>query len=108
MTSGPPCRRPNRNERTVDAMEGRPRARSICTRRHGLVRVVSLRGHPASRSGRGLDEGKIQMRERKLNDTSRTWQHKHNNTARQQDGPAPPRRSKLARGETAALLLAVL
>jgi protein-S-isoprenylcysteine O-methyltransferase Ste14 len=48
------------------------------------------------------------MRERKLNDTSRTWQHKHNNTARQQDGPAPPRRSKLARGEAAALLLAVL
>ena len=48
------------------------------------------------------------MRERKLNDTSRMWQHKHNNTARQQDGPASPRRSKLARGEAAALLLAVL
>jgi uncharacterized membrane protein len=45
------------------------------------------------------------MRERKHNDTNRTWQH--NNTARQQDDPAP-RRSKLARGEVAALLLAAL
>ena len=42
------------------------------------------------------------MLERKHNDTNRTWQH--NNTARQQDDPAP-RRSKLARGEVAALLL---
>ena len=45
------------------------------------------------------------MRERKHNDTSRTWQH--NNTARQQDDPAP-RRSKLAGGEAAALLLTAL
>jgi hypothetical protein len=45
------------------------------------------------------------MRERKHNDTNRTWQH--NNTARQQDDPAP-RRSKLARGEIAAVLLAAL
>lgn len=45
------------------------------------------------------------MLERKHNDTNRTWQH--NNTARQQDDPAP-RRSKLARGEIAAVLLAAL
>ena len=45
------------------------------------------------------------MRERKHNDTNRTWQH--NNTVRQQDDPAP-RRSKLARGEIVALLLAAL
>jgi len=45
------------------------------------------------------------MLERKHNDTNRTWQH--NNTARQQKDPAP-RRSKLARGEVAALLLAAL
>jgi hypothetical protein len=44
------------------------------------------------------------MPERKHNDTNRTWQY--NNTARQDD-PAP-RRSKLARGEAAALLLATL
>ena len=44
------------------------------------------------------------MLERKHNDTS-TWQH--NNTAWQQDDPAP-RQSKLARGEVAALLLAAL
>jgi protein-S-isoprenylcysteine O-methyltransferase Ste14 len=34
-------------------------------------------------------------------------ERKHNNTARQQDDPAP-RRSKLARGEVAAVLLAAL
>ena len=45
------------------------------------------------------------MLEPKHNDTNRTWQH--NNTARQQDDPAP-RRSKLARGEVAALLLVAL
>ena len=45
------------------------------------------------------------MLEPKHNDTNRTWQH--NNTARQQKDPAP-RRSKLARGEVAALLLAAL
>ena len=45
------------------------------------------------------------MLDRKHNDTNRTWQH--NNTARQQDDPAS-RRSKLARGEVAALLLSAL
>jgi uncharacterized membrane protein len=45
------------------------------------------------------------MLERKQIDTNRTW--RHNNTARQQDDPAP-RRSNLARGEIAAMLLAAL
>jgi hypothetical protein len=45
------------------------------------------------------------MLERNHNDTNRTWQH--SNTARQQDDSAP-RRSNLARGEVAALLLAAL
>jgi protein-S-isoprenylcysteine O-methyltransferase Ste14 len=45
------------------------------------------------------------MLERKHIDTNRTW--RHNNTARQQDDPAP-RRSNLARGEIAAVLLAAL
>ncbi len=100
--------RPAPNQRPWPGLAGRGgRAGTINTYSHNAMDRCEASPYratphpiraPASR-------GDNLMLEPKHNDTNRTWQH--NNTARQQDDPAP-RRSKLARGEVAALLLVAL